>query len=138
MLSLERTSSFSFACNQRPTVANTENLIEGLSLHKHILENEVLIPESTENARFPFSSVHNSLLPFLLLQAGRIKHPKPRRDAYACHTLLGVSQARQARAEKSHHPPSASLNLEKKKNPQTKNRHNEEKNGIAHCCKKVT
>ena len=80
------------------------------------LENEVLIPESTENARFPFSSVHNSLLPFLLLQAGRIKHPKPRREVYACHTLLGVSQAHQARAEKSHHPPSASLNLEKKKN----------------------
>ena len=86
-----------------------------MSLHKYILENEVLIPESTENARFPFSSVHNSLLPFLLLQSGRIKHPKPRRDAYACHTLLGVSQASQARAEKSHHPPSASLNLEKKK-----------------------
>lgn len=47
-------------------------------------------------------------------------HAKPHRDVYTCHTLLGVSQARQPTAEKSHCPPSASLNLEKKKIPKQK------------------
>lgn len=55
---------------------------------------------------------------------------------YILH-LPGVGQTRQARAEKSHCPASASLNLGEK-NIQTKNRHNEEKNGITHRHKKLT
>lgn len=53
----------------------------------------------------------------------RTRPPQPGRDVYTCRcrTLLGASKAHQAGAEKSHCPPSASLNLEKiKKSPNKK------------------